>query len=45
MPDNKKDIRKKCKKTVQGKSICCSTCKIWYHFKCSNLTNEEFKKH
>ena len=45
MPGNKKDICKKCKKTVQGKSICCSTCKIWYHFKYSNLTNEEFKKH
>ena len=25
------------------KSICCDICNRWFHFKCSKLTNDEFK--
>ena len=37
---------RKCKTKVGNiDSICCSTCSVWHHLKCSGLNKEEFSKH
>ena len=48
MADNLDSKCNKCWENFKGrnhKSICCSNCNKWVHFKCSNLSKEEFINH
>ena len=41
-----KDTCRECQKVVKNEnSICCTTCKVWYHLKCSGLTLNKFNDH
>ena len=33
----------KCKREVDTNSINCSTCGTWYHYACTNMSEDEFK--
>ena len=45
--NNNKFVCKGCKGGVSNrqKSIQCSACFIWFHFKCTNLTDDQFQEH